>query len=72
MILNPRVLNGGGGGKFTPPQTTVSAAIPTPLGISETCFVTFPEYDLATGWRFQTIPETYQKSNMRPEKPEML
>jgi hypothetical protein len=35
-------------------------------------FLTFPEYELATGWRFQTIFYTYQESNVAAEKPKML
>jgi hypothetical protein len=31
------------------------AAISEPRGISERAFVTFPEYQMATGWHFQTI-----------------
>ena len=66
-LFNPRVLNGGGG--FTP-QTTIFAAISEPLGISGRAFATFPEYELATGWRFQTIFDTFQESNMAAGKPE--
>ena len=72
-ILNPRVLNGeeveAVGGKFPPP--TISAAISEPLGISGRVFMTFPEYELATGWRFQTVFDAFQKSNMAAGKPEM-
>ena len=49
---NPRVL------------TSICASISEQLGISGRAFVTFPEYELATGWRFQTIFDTYQESNM--------
>ncbi len=48
------------------------AAISEPLGISGCSFVTFPEYELATGWRFQTLFETFQESNMAAGKSEML
>ncbi len=61
----------GGGAKFTP-QTTIFAVISEPLGISGRAFVTFPEYELATGWHFQTIFGTCQESNMAAGKPEML
>ena len=46
------------------------AAISASLGISGRAFATFPEYELATGWRFQTIFDTFQESNMAAGKPE--
>ena len=61
---------GGGGGGLIYPQTTICAAISEPLGISGRAFATFPEYELATGWRFQTIFDTFQESNMAAGKPE--
>ena len=60
-----------GGGKFTT-QTAIFAAISEPLGISGRAFTTFPQYELATGWRFQTIFDTCQESNMTPGKQKML
>jgi hypothetical protein len=56
------VYRNGGGGNLT--QTTILAPISEPLGISGRTFVTFPEYDLARRWRFQTISDNYQESNM--------
>ena len=55
---NPRVL------------TSICASISEQLGISGRAFVTFPEYELATGWRFQTIFDTFQESNTAAEKRE--
>ena len=43
-----------------------------PLGISGRAFATFPECELATEWRFQTIFPTYQEFNMATGKPEVL
>jgi len=60
-----------GGGVNLPPYHYF-AAISVPLGISGCAFVTFPEYELATGWHFQTIFGTCQESNMAAGKPEML
>ena len=40
---------------------TIVAAISEPLGISGRAFVTFPEYELATEWRVQTIIYTCQE-----------
>ena len=54
------------------PQTTIFAAISEPLGVSGCAFVTFPEYELATGWHFQTVFDTYQESIMAAGKLEML
>ena len=54
------------------PQTTLFAAISEPFGISGRALATFPEYELTTRWRFQTVFVTFQKSNMTAEKPEML
>ncbi len=59
-------------GGYIYPQTTIFAAISEPLGISIRAFVTFPEYELATGRRLQTIFDNYQESNMAAGKPEML
>ena len=53
-------------------EFTDSAAISEPLGTSGRAFGTFPEYELATGWRFQTVFDTFQESNMATGKPEML
>ena len=39
-------------------QTTIFAAISELLRISGRAFVAFPEYELATEWGFQTIPDT--------------
>ena len=46
--------------------------ISEPLAISGRVFVTFTEYELATGWRFQTVFDAYRESNMAAGKPEML
>ena len=60
------------GGGETTPQTTIFAAISKPLGIKGCALATFPEYELATRWRLQTIFDTFQKSNMAAGKPEIL
>jgi hypothetical protein len=54
-----------------PPQTTLFAAISKPLGISGFALVTFPEYELATRYRFQTLFVSFRKSNMSAGKPEV-
>jgi len=69
-LFNPS-MSKGGGGKITP-QTTFFAAILEPLGIGGCALATFPRYKLATRWRFQTISDTFRKSNMAAGKPEML
>ena len=60
------------GGVILPPQITIFAAMSEPLGISGRAFATFPECELATEWRFQTIFPTYEESNMATGKPEVL
>jgi len=50
-------------------QTTICAAISETAWISGRAFVAFPEYELATGWRFQTIFDSFQESNMAARTP---
>ena len=54
------------------PEDHCFAAISEPLGIGGHAFMTFPEYEFATGWRIQAILDNYQESNMAAGKPKIL
>jgi hypothetical protein len=54
-------------GKFTAGH--YFAAISASLGIGGRAFVTFSEYELATGLCIQAIFDTYQESNLAAGKP---
>ena len=68
IFASPAMSKEGGG---ITPRPLVDA-ISEPLEIKGYALETFPENDLATRWRFQTIFDTYQKFNMAARKPEML
>ena len=52
-----------------PPKTTILFAIYELLGIKRCALATFPEYELATRRRLQTMFDTFQKSKMAAGKP---
>jgi hypothetical protein len=61
-----------GGGANLPLRPLFLLPFPNGSELVDAPFVTFPEHELATGWRFQTIFDVYQESNMAAGKPEML
>jgi hypothetical protein len=64
-------VEGGEVGKL-PHRRLFFAAIFDPLAISGRALATFPEYELTTRWRFQTVFVAFQKSNMASGKPDAL